>query len=339
MRALVIDAARSATVRAVPDPQPRPGWSIVEVAYAGLCGTDAALFDGTMPYLADGTTRYPLTPGHEWAGTVRTSTTIPAGTPVTGGTFIGCRHCDACRSQRPNLCSNRAEVGVRGPVAGAVADLIQVPDDTLIELPATLDLTAATFAEPLSTGLQALHQLQVTQVDDAAVWGTGTIGLLLIQALTRRAGSVTAVGIDPAQLELAALLGATRTATPRDVPPAAFDVTFDATGAPSVPADLTHHTKPGGRIALLGVPTTPVGLDPVVLVHHALTVAGILGGPARMAEAVAALDSGQVRTEPLVRDIVSLQHTPAALARLADPQAPTPAPPKTLIRLTHPPEG
>ena len=53
-----------------PRPEPGPGCSLAAPAYVGLCGTDLDLFDGSMPYFAEGVATYPLQPGHEWSGTL-----------------------------------------------------------------------------------------------------------------------------------------------------------------------------------------------------------------------------------------------------------------------------
>src|SRR5713101_2750084 len=51
-------------------PRPGPGEVLVEVAAAGICGSDLELLRGQRPapYV-----RYPIIPGHEWAGRVAES--------------------------------------------------------------------------------------------------------------------------------------------------------------------------------------------------------------------------------------------------------------------------
>ena len=43
---------------------------LIKVKRAGVCGTDLALYKGDMPYIKNGDTTYPITPGHEWSGIV-----------------------------------------------------------------------------------------------------------------------------------------------------------------------------------------------------------------------------------------------------------------------------
>ena len=45
-------------------PQLRPGFARIKVMAAAICATDLEVIDGNIP------ANYPLTPGHEWAGTV-----------------------------------------------------------------------------------------------------------------------------------------------------------------------------------------------------------------------------------------------------------------------------
>jgi len=65
MRAIVLDRPGSFRVAEVPDPTPGEGQIVVRVDACGICGTDIHIMDGEFP-----PTPYPITPGHEFAGTV-----------------------------------------------------------------------------------------------------------------------------------------------------------------------------------------------------------------------------------------------------------------------------
>ena len=57
---------------AAPVPQTAPdGWVLVDIAAAGICGTDYHIYEGKHPYLT-----YPRVIGHELAG--RIAKTAPA---------------------------------------------------------------------------------------------------------------------------------------------------------------------------------------------------------------------------------------------------------------------
>jgi threonine dehydrogenase-like Zn-dependent dehydrogenase len=70
MRALIIDSPHSARVQRVPAPVPGPGEVVIDVRQVGICGTDVELFPRELPYFEQGKSSFPLSPGHEWCGTV-----------------------------------------------------------------------------------------------------------------------------------------------------------------------------------------------------------------------------------------------------------------------------
>src|SRR5258708_13277362 len=65
MRAVIIDAPGSFRVGSVPDPTPRSDELLIRVEACGICGTDLHIIDGESPLA-----RYPVVPGHEFAGEV-----------------------------------------------------------------------------------------------------------------------------------------------------------------------------------------------------------------------------------------------------------------------------
>ncbi len=143
MRAFVITAPGEAGVQDVAPPVAAPGEVIVNVARAGVCGTDMEFFSGGMQYLHDGFAEYPMRIGHEWAGTVsRVGDGVDRrwlGRRVTGDTMLGCGVCRRCRSGYQWVCEFRTEVGIRGGRPGALAEQIAMPETALRELPDSVD--------------------------------------------------------------------------------------------------------------------------------------------------------------------------------------------------------
>ena len=105
MRAVIIDAPGSIRVGNVPEPTPRPDELLIRVEACGICGTDLHIIDGESPLA-----RYPLVPGHEFAGEVvalgydiaqnngNGETNITIGSRVAIDPNLYCGHCDSCRS-------------------------------------------------------------------------------------------------------------------------------------------------------------------------------------------------------------------------------------------------
>ncbi len=67
MRAIRIDNTGIGKITELAIPQPEPGQLLVRVTAVGVCLSDVELWEGSRPaaYI-----QYPVTPGHEWSGTV-----------------------------------------------------------------------------------------------------------------------------------------------------------------------------------------------------------------------------------------------------------------------------
>ena len=129
MRALSIDRPGLAQIVDRAHPVAGPGEVLLQVAFAGLCGTDLSAFLGKNPLVA-----YPRVIGHEISGRV-----VEIG-PGVDRAWIGaaaavspyknCGACPACRLGRPNACRNNETLGVQRD--GALAEYAAVPASRLV---------------------------------------------------------------------------------------------------------------------------------------------------------------------------------------------------------------
>lgn len=311
----------------------RPGHVLVETAYLGLCGTDRELFLGTHSYLAEGVSAYPLVPGHEWSGTIRAVGTevvgLHVGDRVTGDPFITCGVCQMCRTQRRNLCTDRSKLRVRGHYSGAAAGLFEPPAKICTPLPPLLSLEEAVLVEPAVTVLEGLHRTRAASGDTMAVIGTGTLGLIAVMLPATMGITVHAVGLSAPARALARTLGATDATLPQDAPTARFSVVLDASGSPDGFAQAVALAVPGGRIALLGMPTQTHPIDTTTLVAKDLEIHGVLGGVGHYATAVHAVTTGALNAAALIDTIYELDEISTAYQQLAEPGR---SRPKVLLR-------
>ena len=91
MRALRVIEPNVLQVTEVLAPPRRPGEVRIQVEYAGVCGSDMAIIDGSYPY-----SPYPLTPGHEFCGRVTEAdagSAYPVGDLVTALPVLTCGAC------------------------------------------------------------------------------------------------------------------------------------------------------------------------------------------------------------------------------------------------------
>ncbi len=333
MRAFVIDGPRSAAVADVPEPVASTGRVVVEVIRAGVCGTDVELFTGSMPYLHDGSTTYPVRIGHEWCGRVRAlGPSVDEGWEgalVTGDTMIGCGRCERCRAGRHHVCGERLELGIRDGLPGALAERVAVPAVALRRLPEGMDPDAGALIEPAGSALRAVHAAHLAPGRRVCVWGSGTLGLLALQFAAAEGAEVDVVGVRPEQLRLARELGARRTFSPEDVPGAGYDAVIDMSTAREVPARAVEIVEPAGRVVLVGIAEESSLLDTRHAVLRDVTVVGILAASAGLDRAIELVASGRIRTAPLVAEIVGLEEVSEALAGARSPSAL--GAPKTLV--------
>src|SRR5215211_8040061 len=148
MLALVVDRPGVSAVRQVPEPVPGPGEVLAEVAAAGICGSDLELLDGRRPAAY---VRYPVVPGHEWAGRVLAAGPevdgLAPGDPVVAEGLRACGVCDRCAEGRTNLCAaGYAETGFTHP--GALAERLVVPARLVHRLPEGRPVEPAALLEP-----------------------------------------------------------------------------------------------------------------------------------------------------------------------------------------------
>jgi 2-desacetyl-2-hydroxyethyl bacteriochlorophyllide A dehydrogenase len=326
MRALIIDAARSASVRRVAVPVPGPGQVVVAVHRVGICGTDVELFTRELPYFEQGKSRFPLCPGHEWCGTVSAvgADVDPrwVGERVTGDTMLGCGRCDHCASGRHHVCENRSEIGIVG-WPGALAEKLLVPVTSLHRLPAAVDDRAGALVEPGGNALRAVRAAQAGPGRRLLIWGPGSIGLLAT-AFARAAGAdVHVVGLDAHREELAKSFGASRYWTMGELPDGTYDGVIDATGDDTVPAQALRFAEPAGQVVFIGLARKASLIDSRDVALNDLTVTGILGASAGLAPAISHYADGRVDPGPLAQVLVGLDRAAEALAGQLDPGAGT----------------
>ncbi|WP_375430446.1 zinc-binding dehydrogenase [uncultured Friedmanniella sp.] len=315
MRALVITAPGEAEVREVPVPRARGGEVVVEVEQAGVCGTDLELFHGTLSYVRDGLTTFPIRPGHEWCGRVRS---VGAGVDqswlgrrVVGDTMLGCGRCRRCQSGRHHVCAVRTEIGIRGDQPGALAERLALPASALYAIPEVLSPAAGALVEPGGVALRAVRAAALRGGERVLVLGGGTIGHLCSAFAVAHGATVTVADPRPEALELAGRFGAVGVA-PDDLPDEpSFEVVMEASGGPDSAQRAVRLVEPGGHLVLVGLANQPSMVDTRDLVFGDLTVSGLLGASAGLEGVIAWYAAGEVVPDDLVAAVVGLSQVPA----------------------------
>jgi 2-desacetyl-2-hydroxyethyl bacteriochlorophyllide A dehydrogenase len=322
MHAVVVERPGAATLRRVPRPEPGPGEVLVRVGAAGICGSDIEVLEGRRParYV-----RYPIIPGHEWAGTVEAVgpgiENVDAGAVVVAEGFRACGDCARCREGRTNLCAaGYAETGFTH--AGAFAEFLCVPARLVHRLPPGTDLAAAAVLEPAACVAQGLIEVDLRPGLTAAVVGAGTLGLLAVGLLSRYSPTRLAlVGTRAPRLALGRAMGATEISNVRQdqQPEPGFDFVFEAAGTVDGARTALALARRGGTVILEGISGQPGGLDADAVVLGHLRVQGVFGASRNAWRWVAELfAAGLLDTEPLVSHSFRLEEHAAAFAALTN---------------------
>lgn len=253
MRALVIHGPGEFDVQPQwPDPLPKPGWALVRVAYAGICGSD-------MPrFLTTGSYHHPMILGHEFAGYVEVpapgSQRFQRGQAVAVLPLIPCGECDGCRAQEPFHCERYQFLGSRND--GGYAEYCLVPEQNLVPLPPEVDPRWGAFMEPLAVALHVARRSQFTAGQTALIFGAGPIGLLVgLWLKVFGAHRLVMADVRPESIALARRLGFEEVVNPSeadfgDLP--LFDVCIEAAGARSALLSAIAKVRPKGIVTVVG---------------------------------------------------------------------------------------
>jgi (R,R)-butanediol dehydrogenase / meso-butanediol dehydrogenase / diacetyl reductase len=311
MAAFVWRGGHDVAVEEVPRPAGGDGWALVDVAYAGICGTDLHICAGEHPRA-----EAPLVLGHEFVGHV-------AGQPVAVEPLLNCGHCTPCRTGRSHVCEQLRLIGIDVP--GGVAEQVRVPESRLIALPDDVDLRMAAFVEPLAVTVHAVRRSQLQLGDTVMVAGAGPIGLGVAScARLAGAGAIFVSEPSPARRRVAEELGFTLL-DPEDPRADLLErtdgelaaVVFDTAAHPAVAAGLAGWTAVNGRIVFVGTYGEPTALDLQDIVFRELETVGCrVYTRADMETAVSLIATGRFDPSPLITATVALADAPAALDRL-----------------------
>lgn len=323
MKALVMEKPHQAVVKEVPYPAPRPGEVVIEVVQVGICGTDFHIFEGEF------LSPYPLIPGHEFSGVVHELGEgvegFRIGDRVTADPSLFCGRCRYCLTNRGNQCENWGALG--NTVDGSMAEYVAVPARNVVKIPDGMTFETAAFIEPMACVVHAMNRLQLQAGQSVLLYGAGAMGLQLVQSLSRLGASrLTVADVSDRKLELARALGATDAVNVlrerQRLDGEKFDVVVDATGIPSVIEEAMTHLGKTAKYLQFGV--TPkhaeIRVNPFDLYHKDWTILGSMAINYTFLNAFEWLKEGRVQLEPLVSKVITLEETPAFLAKPKDPE-------------------
>lgn len=271
----------------VQEPQVRPGHVKIKVEKGSVCGTDLHIYKWDA--WSQGRIKPTRIIGHEFCGTI-----VEVGEGVTDrkiGDFVATEShivdgtCAYCLRGEGHLCEHTEILGV--DVDGGFAPFAVIPAMNARLTPASVPRSVASLQDALGN---AVHTVMDGPVEGQTILitGLGPIGLFSV-AICKALGAARVIGteISPYRIELANRLGADLVINPaqenadtilRKVAPKGVDGTLEMSGHPGALDLAIEHTRPGGRVSLLGLyadKLRQVDFNPIIF--KGLRLQGIVG--------------------------------------------------------------
>ena len=326
MKAIVYDAPQHFHLQEVLTPEIAPDEVLIRVRSCGICGTDLHIHEGE--FLA----RFPLIPGHEFAGEV-----VSMGAAVEGvrpGERVVCDNtelcgqCFYCRRNEPLFCEHFRSHGVN--IAGGQAEYIAIKAEKVFPIQ-HLSWQEAALVEPTACALHGMDLIALKPGSSVLLFGAGPTGIILAQLLKMNgAAHLTVAAPAGPKLDLVSRLAADET-VPIDRNDAryhrerllrehrhGFDYVIEATGSPQLCNEALQYARPGGHIVVYGVYPADARLNwsPYEIFQKQLTIVGSFAQTHCFDRALTYLESRQVKVNEMVTHAFALDDYHRALETL-----------------------
>lgn len=323
MKALVFYAPADCRIEEVKNPSLGSGDILVGVKYAGVCGTDVRIYQGTKKI------KPPRITGHEFAGEIvevgREVTGYRVGERVTVYPVLFCGKCYACRRGRKNICLNRITLGYE--LDGGFSEYIKIPekavkDRNVITLPENITYEEGAASEPVAAAYNGIVRADIRSGDSIVIAGAGPIGLCHVMlSKIKEPGKIIVSEPDRYKRELALRLGANVGIDPTDtaIPVKdnilnltngeGADVVFVDVGIKKVLEEALGFLKKGGTYILFaGCPEgTSITIDPNVIHYKEIRFTGASAStPEYQREILSLMASETIDVKPLITDVIPL---------------------------------
>ena len=173
MKAWVFYEPGKHVLETVEDPKPGPDQVMVAVKACGICGSDVAYHYGKSSLeTEDG--KGPLVLGHEYSGQVVEVGDMAEGLFAPGDRVVldpvqYCNACAVCKRGYPNLCENKAVLGVS--TNGGFAELAVSHYTGVHKLPGNVDYIKGALTEPLACATYGVRNAAIQPGNSAVVFG------------------------------------------------------------------------------------------------------------------------------------------------------------------------
>jgi L-iditol 2-dehydrogenase len=318
MKALVLEEYNRFVYKDVAKPVTNDDEVLVEIKAAGICGSDIHGMDGST-----GRRIPPIIMGHEASGVIietgKNVTFWNIGDRVTFDSTIYKLDDWYTRKGHYNLSDNRMVLGVSCKEFrrdGAFAQFVAIPGHILYRLPDNVTFEQAAMVEPVAVALHAINLSGVKVNDSAVVFGSGMIGLFIIQLLRQAGCNVIAVDMLQEKLDMAKNAGAgvILNALTDDVPGEirkltngrGADFAFEAVGITPTIKSAIESLRKGAALILVGNLSPSVELPLQKVVTQEITVRGSCAINGEYPAVLDLISKGKINVDSMISAVVPL---------------------------------
>lgn len=328
MRQIILEAPETLRDMEVPLPEVEPGWILAKTIYTGICGTDVHSYLGETIFGKV----FPFHIGHEvCAEVVETgagSRTLKPGDAIVVNPFFTCHSCRACYSGMENNCEHKTTIGLKGP--GGFSEYIYVPESSAFRIQSN-DYISMCLTEPLATVIYGYDKLRIDSSKRVLIRGVGSIGLMFVQLFhAANVARLAAIDFNMDKLSAAKALGADEALNLSDhkekqrleeLGREGFDIVVDCTGSIQSMQTTVEQIAFGGQILLFGLCTAEAAMEikPFRLYQKdACIMTSFALDQRSFRKAVALLENGKIKMEPLIDSVQPLTELENSIKRIAD---------------------
>jgi L-iditol 2-dehydrogenase len=318
MKALVLEEYNRFVYRDVPMPVSADNEVLVEVKAVGICGSDVHGMDGSTCRRIP-----PIIMGHEASGII-----VETGKKVTGWNIGDRVTFDSTiynlddwytRKGHYNLSDNRMVLGVSCDDYkrdGAFAQYVNIPNHILYHIPDNVTYEQAAMVEPVAVALHAINISGIKINDTSVVFGSGMIGLFIIQLLKLTGSNVIAVDMLQEKLDMAKKAGADFVLNTSEddilseirkrTQNRGADFTFEAVGIPSTIKSAVECLRKGATLVLIGNLSRDIGLPLQKLVTGEITIKGSCAINGEYPAVLDLISNGKINVESMMSAVAPL---------------------------------
>jgi 2-desacetyl-2-hydroxyethyl bacteriochlorophyllide A dehydrogenase len=254
-----------------------------------------------------------------------------AGDRVAVNPLIPCGECDACAHGWFHMCDAMVTFGSAMRVFhdGFMADYAAVPQRQLARLPDGVSFKEGAVVEPAGNAVHLLNRAVLETGGSVAVFGAGTIGLLVIQ-VARMAGARQVIAVEPNSFRLAQAraCGADLAVDPHAEDPVAailaatggrgVDVAAETAGFASTYRACLEVARKRGTVAAFGFNEPEVTFPLRRLIFREVSIIGCTAFTYEIETALALMAGGRLDVRTLVTHTFPLERAQEAFQTAAD---------------------